>query len=122
MRPSRLWALLLATVALPAAAEPILLENARVFDGQRDRGITPVLIDGARIVHIGTPLPAAATGARRIDYTGKTLLPALVSDHAHVGKTPRDWSTATATTRATTWCATCASSSATASPPSPRWA
>ncbi len=87
MRPSRLWALLLATVALPAAAEPILLENARVFDGQRDRGITPVLIDGARIVHIGTPLPAAATGARRIDYSGKTLLPALVSDHAHVGNT-----------------------------------
>ncbi|WP_313247074.1 amidohydrolase family protein [Stenotrophomonas rhizophila] len=87
MRPIRLWALLLAAVALPAAAEPILFENARVFDGQRDRGITPVLIDGARIVHIGTPLPAAATGARRVDYTGKTLLPALVSDHAHVGNT-----------------------------------
>lgn len=87
MRPTRLWALLLAAVAVPAAAEPILFENARVFDGQRDRGITPVLIDGARIVHIGTPLPAAATGARRVDYTGKTLLPALVSDHAHVGNT-----------------------------------
>ncbi|WP_137189854.1 amidohydrolase family protein [Stenotrophomonas rhizophila] len=87
MRPTRLWALLLAAVALPAAAEPILFENARVFDGQRDRGITPVLIEGARIVHIGTPLPAAATGARRVDYTGKTLLPALVSDHAHVGNT-----------------------------------
>lgn len=87
MRPTRLWALLLAAVALPAAAEPILFENARVFDGQRDRGITPVLIDGARIVHIGRPLPAAATGARRVDYTGKTLLPALVSDHAHVGNT-----------------------------------
>lgn len=87
MRPIRLWALLLAAVAVPAAAEPILFENARVFDGQRDRGITPVLIDGARIVHIGTPLPAAATGARRVDYTGKTLLPALVSDHAHVGNT-----------------------------------
>jgi imidazolonepropionase-like amidohydrolase len=87
MRPTRLWALLLAAVAVPAAAEPILFENARVFDGQRDRGITPVLIDGARIVHIGTPLPAAATGARRVDYAGKTLLPALVSDHAHVGNT-----------------------------------
>jgi imidazolonepropionase-like amidohydrolase len=87
MRPTRLWALLLATVALPAAAEPILLENARVFDGQRDLGITPVLIDGTRIVHVGTPLPAAASGARRIDYTGKTLLPGLVSDHAHVGNT-----------------------------------
>lgn len=87
MRPTRLWALLLAAVAVPAAAEPILFENARVFDGQRDRGITPVLIDGARIVHIGAPLPAAATGARRVDYTGKTLLPALVSNHAHVGNT-----------------------------------
>ncbi|WP_314405178.1 amidohydrolase family protein [Stenotrophomonas rhizophila] len=87
MRPTRLWALLLAAVTLPAAAEPILFENARVFDGQRDRGITPVLIDGARIVHVGTPLPAAATGAHRVDYTGNTLLPALVSDHAHVGNT-----------------------------------
>lgn len=88
MRPTRLWALLLAaTTALPAAAEPILFENARVFDGTRDLGVTPVLIDGARIVHVGTPLPAAATGARRIDYTGKTLLPGLVSDHAHVGNT-----------------------------------
>ena len=87
MRPTRLWALLLAAVALPAAAEPILLENARVFDGQRDLGITPVLMDGSRILHVGLPLPAAATGARRIDYTGKTLLPGLVSDHAHVGNT-----------------------------------
>lgn len=87
MRPTRLWALLLAAVALPAAAEPILLDNARVFDGQRDLGITPVLMDGSRILHVGLPLPAAATGARRIDYTGKTLLPGLVSDHAHVGNT-----------------------------------
>ena len=87
MRPTRLWALLLAAVALPTAAEPILLDNARVFDGQRDLGITPVLMDGSRILHVGLPLPAAATGARRIDYTGKTLLPGLVSDHAHVGNT-----------------------------------
>lgn len=88
MRPTRLWALLLATsAALPAAAAPILFENARVFDGTRDLGVTPVLIDGARIVHVGTPLPAAATGARRVDYRGKTLLPGLVSNHAHVGNT-----------------------------------
>ncbi|MBK0025058.1 amidohydrolase family protein [Stenotrophomonas sp. S48] len=88
MRPTRLWALLLAaTAAVPAAAQPILLENARVFDGRRDLGITPVLIDGERIVHVGTPLPAAATAARRIDYQGKTLLPGLVSNHAHVGNT-----------------------------------
>ncbi|GAB3053272.1 amidohydrolase family protein [Stenotrophomonas tumulicola] len=87
MRPTLPWAMLLAAIALPAAAEPVLLENARVFDGTRDLGITPVLIDGARIVHVGNPLPAAATGARRIDYHGKTLLPGLVSDHAHVGNT-----------------------------------
>ncbi|WMJ69732.1 amidohydrolase family protein [Stenotrophomonas sp. 24(2023)] len=88
MRPTRLWALLLAaTTALPAAAAPVLLENARVFDGTRDRGITPVLIDNGRIVHVGTPLPAAASGARRIDYTGKTVLPGLVNAHAHVGNT-----------------------------------
>ena len=87
MRLNRLWSVMLAAVALPAAAEPVLLENARVFDGTRDLGVTPVLIDGARIVHVGAPLPAAATGARRVDYSGKTLLPGLVSDHAHVGNT-----------------------------------
>lgn len=88
MQPSRLWALLLAaTTALPAAADTVLIENARVFDGQRDLGITPVLIDKGRIAHVGTPLPAAATGARRVDYQGKTLLPGLVSDHIHVANT-----------------------------------
>ncbi|KAF1015646.1 MAG: Adenine deaminase [Stenotrophomonas maltophilia] len=88
MRPTRLRALLLAaTTALSAAAEPALLENARVFDGTRDRGITPVLIDNGRIIHVGTPLPGAASNARRVDYRGKTLLPGLVSDHAHVGNT-----------------------------------
>lgn len=88
MRTRRLWALLFGvTAALPATAETVLLENARVFDGTRDLGITPVLIDGERIVHVGKPLPAAATQARRIDYRGKTMLPGLVSDHAHVGNT-----------------------------------
>ncbi len=87
MRLNRLWTVMLAVIALPAAAEPVLLENARVFDGTRDLGVTPVLIDGARIVHVGAPLPASATGARRVDYRGKTLLPGLVSDHAHVGNT-----------------------------------
>ncbi len=87
MRLNRLWSVMLAVIALPAAAEPVLLENARVFDGTRDLGVTPVLIDGARIVHVGAPLPASATSARRVDYRGKTLLPGLVSDHAHVGNT-----------------------------------
>lgn len=87
MRPNRLWALLLTATALPAAAAPVLLENARVFDGTRDLGITPVLINGTRIVHVGSPLPADASAARRIDYRGRTLLPGLVSDHAHVGNT-----------------------------------
>ncbi len=88
MRPPRPWPLLLAAaIALPAAAEPTLLENARVFDGTRDLGITPVLIDGQRILHVGTPLPAAAKAARRVDYSGKTVLPGLVSDHIHVANT-----------------------------------
>lgn len=88
MRLTRPWPLLLAAaIALPAAAEPIVLENARVFDGVRDLGITPVLIDGGRIVHVGAPLPSGASAARRVDYSGHTVLPGLVSDHIHVANT-----------------------------------
>ncbi|MBE7618438.1 amidohydrolase family protein [Komagataeibacter sp. FXV2] len=88
--------LLLATaLALPptlgwgagANARPVLMEHACVIDGtgaaaQADASI---LIDNGRIMAVG-PHIDAPRDARRIDMTGRTVLPGLISDHSHVGQ------------------------------------
>ena len=83
---NRLILLLLALVlAAPAAAEPILLKPARVFDGVNPtphEGWT-VLVDGDRIVDAG-PNVAAPAGSKVIDLPGATLLPGLIEGHSHL--------------------------------------
>ncbi|MET0327132.1 MAG: amidohydrolase family protein, partial [Luteimonas sp.] len=65
-----------------------IIENARVFDGNRDLGeVSLVIRDGLveRIAEAGaTDLP---DGAERIDHAGRFIIPGLVNDHAHVGNT-----------------------------------
>src|SRR3954449_463580 len=82
----RLLLIILAVVlASPAAAEPILLRPARVFDG-----VNPaphdgwsVLVDGDRITAAGPNLTAPA-GARVIDLPGATLMPGMIEGHSHL--------------------------------------
>jgi imidazolonepropionase-like amidohydrolase len=71
-----------------ADAQTTALRGARVIDG---RGGAPVdnatiVIRDGRIVAIGpsagTPVPG---GAEVVDYTGKTIIPGLISNHSHVG-------------------------------------
>ena len=72
-------------VATPAAAEPILLRPARVFDGlnpEPHEGWS-VLVDGDRIVGAG-PSVAAPPGAVVIGLPGTTLLPGLIEGHSHL--------------------------------------
>jgi len=71
-----------------ADAQTTALRGARVIDGSGGTPIdnaTIVIRDG-RIVAIGsstaTPVPS---GAEVVDYTGKTVIPGLISDHSHVG-------------------------------------
>jgi len=78
-------------LAAPAAAEPLLLRPARVFDG-----VNPiphegwsVLVDGNRIVAAGPNL-AAPAGARVIDLPGTTLIPGLIEGHSHLFLHPYD--------------------------------
>jgi len=71
-----------------AQAQTTALRGARVIDG---RGGTPIdnatiIIRDGRIVAIGssaaTPVPSDALV---VDYTGKTIIPGLISAHSHVG-------------------------------------
>jgi imidazolonepropionase-like amidohydrolase len=78
-------------VTAPAAAEPILLRPARVFDG-----VNPsphegwmVSIDGDRIIAVG-PNVITPAGARVIDLPGTTLLPGLIEGHSHLFLHPYD--------------------------------
>ncbi|WP_101925475.1 MULTISPECIES: amidohydrolase family protein [Luteimonas] len=71
-----------------APPSTVVIEHARVFDGERDLGeVTLVLRDGliARIAAAGaSDLPA---DAERVDYRGRFVIPGLVNAHAHVGNT-----------------------------------
>jgi len=89
--------LLLAGAALlhleaqtPTATGTVLFEGARLITGE---GRPPIedsafLIEGARITRVGTrgsvPRPAGVTV---VDLKGKTVMPALVDAHSHLGYT-----------------------------------
>jgi imidazolonepropionase-like amidohydrolase len=72
----------------PASDQATVLRGARVIDGVSGNLIdnaTIVIRDG-RILAIG---PAASVtpppNSNVIDYSGKTIIPGLISDHSHVG-------------------------------------
>jgi imidazolonepropionase-like amidohydrolase len=83
--------LLLTLLLLPsiAAAEPILLRPARVFDGAAMHEGWSVLVDGDRIAAAGANI-AAPGGARTIDLAGATLMPGLIEGHSHLFLHPYD--------------------------------
>jgi imidazolonepropionase-like amidohydrolase len=71
----------------PAAGPPVIvLDGARVFDGEATTGPATVVLEGERIRAVGPrgsiQVPA---GAQVVDYSGKTLIPGLILAHAHVG-------------------------------------
>jgi len=91
---SRLHVLIGVSLALAigastvADAQTTALRGSRVIDGRGGAPIddaTVVIRDG-RIIAIG---PSAATpvpnDAQVVDYTGKTIIPGLISAHSHVG-------------------------------------
>jgi imidazolonepropionase-like amidohydrolase len=63
---------------------PILLQPARVFDGDAMHEGWVVLIRGASIEAAGPAGTVATQGAALIDLPGTTLLPGLIEAHSHV--------------------------------------
>jgi len=73
----------LLAASLTAMAQPsVLIQHVRVFDGNRVVENTDVLVESDVIRSVG-PGVSAPAGARRIDGTGKTLLPGLIDSHTH---------------------------------------
>jgi imidazolonepropionase-like amidohydrolase len=76
----------------PAVRGPVLFDNVRLFDA--DKGVflagRAVLARDGKVAAIGAAgsLKAPA-GARRIDGSGKTLVPGIWDSHMHIGD---DWS------------------------------
>lgn len=90
-----LAAMLAGTSARPSAAPPqappggaTLFVGARLItDGDRPPiEDSAFLVQGDRIVSVGTRNQVQApAGAARVDLTGKTVIPALVNAHGHLG-------------------------------------
>jgi imidazolonepropionase-like amidohydrolase len=78
--------LVVALLASVAAANPILVKAARVFDGDKLREGAAILVDAERIVAVGPAgeLAAKNPNARVIDLGRATVLPGLVDAHTHV--------------------------------------
>src|SRR6187549_2396041 len=77
-----------APASAQSSSEPLLFEGGDLIaDG--DRPIlrnSALLLDGARIAAIGpNGSVRAPANARRVDLTGKTVMPALINLHGHIG-------------------------------------
>ena len=72
----------------PAGSTRVLFEGARLIAGDGSQPIdgAALFIEGGRIVQVGRrdgfQLPAGAT---RVDLAGKTIIPALIDTHSHIG-------------------------------------
>jgi imidazolonepropionase-like amidohydrolase len=67
-------------------AGPLLISNARIFDGRNPRLSEPmnVLIEGGKISKISKAPISSVAAATLIDAGGRTLMPGLIDNHVHV--------------------------------------
>ncbi len=70
--------------------DAVLFENARILIGD---GSAPIengafLVEAGRFTHVGqTGAIDVPRGAQRVDLGGRTVMPALINTHAHLGST-----------------------------------
>jgi imidazolonepropionase-like amidohydrolase len=99
MRKHVIWltatAAAVALVAtLPAGAQApggvTVFEGARVITGEATAPIenATIVVDGARITQVGPSASIKApAGAARVNLAGKTVMPAIIDTHTHMGET-----------------------------------
>jgi imidazolonepropionase-like amidohydrolase len=73
----------------PARGTAILFEGARLIagDGRAPIENSAFVIENNKFTRIGRKGELQAAGAMRVDLTGKTVIPALVDPHNHIGYT-----------------------------------
>src|SRR5262245_45458484 len=69
-----------------STSAPIVIKNARLFDGKSDKLVddTTLVIVGNKIDKLGKNISAPAQ-ATVIDAGGRTLMPGLIDAHVHLG-------------------------------------
>lgn len=78
------------TTGLGRTDGSVLIQNVRLFDGDRVIGKTSVLVTNGRIARLAPSIPAPG-GVQVIDGSGKTLLPGFIDSHTHTwGSALRD--------------------------------
>ena len=69
---------------------PLVFDHARIITGEPVGPLDDfrIVVQGGRFARIGpADLVAAPSGARRIDLTGKTVMPAIIDTHTHLSQT-----------------------------------
>jgi len=78
------------TIAQTPAASVTVFEGARVIvgDGRPPIDNASFVVDGARIVQVGTAANVRVpAGAARVNLAGKTVMPAIIDTHTHLSQT-----------------------------------
>ena len=85
------WSCATTPVSPSVPAEPLVdafvIQNVRLYDGQKVWPSATVLVSGGRIAKVESTM-IVPSGVTVIDGAGKTLLPGLIDSHAHVWGTP----------------------------------
>lgn len=73
-------------LANQATAQDLDLIDARLIDGTgaAPRDAVTISIRGGRIAAIGAQAQVPASGVRRVDLRGRTVIPGLIDAHAHI--------------------------------------
>jgi imidazolonepropionase-like amidohydrolase len=80
--------LTIATIQVQTPSPPILFEGGRIVADARRPPIenAALLVDRGRVIGVGRSGDVQApSGATRVDFTGKTIIPALIDAHVHLG-------------------------------------
>jgi len=82
------WVALAAVPLAQGTGSPVLFEGARLILGDASPAIErgAILVEGGRIRAVGVAGSVTAPpGTRRVDLTGRTVMPAMVNVHVHIG-------------------------------------